>query len=150
MEITLVKFDNEFLNLSSLWLQDDEIRKLIDAAPINSKQQMVWFQGLIKRKDYKIWGVIAGNQKIGVCGLKNINKTEAEYFGYIGEKSFWGKGIGQKILKEILIKANSIRLSKVYLVVLTNNLRAIHSYKKFGFKEDGYSNDKVKMVISVC
>ncbi len=51
---------------------------------------------------------------------------------------------------EIIEKAKSIHLSKVYLFVLNTNLRAINSYKKFGFTEDGFDNGKIKMTISIC
>lgn len=147
MEIKLVKFNYKFLQLSTKWLQDEEILKLIDAPFVKIDEQIKWFKSLDKRDDYKVWGIDFEEIGIGVCGLKNINNIEAEYFGYIGEKELWGKGLGQQILMNILYEAKQLKLIKVNLVVLKDNIRAIKSYKKFGFKEAGIINDKFKMVI---
>ena len=50
--------------------------------------------------DYLIWGYMYNNIPIGVCGLKNINDSSGEYFGYIGNKTMWGQGLG-KLMMEV-------------------------------------------------
>ena len=70
---------------------------------------------------------------IGVCGLKNITKSECEYWGYIGEKKYWGKGLGKQMLASMIKEASNRDIKTVILKVLKTNQRAINLYANFGF-----------------
>ena len=91
--IDFVEYDTTFLNLSWDWLNDPEIKFLTDTPDFSRDQQLSWFEGLKNRSDYKVWGIRIGAERIGVCGLKNITNSSAEYFGYIADKSFWAKDL---------------------------------------------------------
>ena len=80
------------------------------------------------------------NTPIGVMGLKNITQTQAEYWGYIGEIDFWGKGIGKLMLSHATKVATEFNLKKIYLTVLKDNARAIKLYEHFGFTENKEKN----------
>lgn len=134
-EIKAVVFDREFLELSWKWLNNPLIKKLTDTPSFTKTDQMNWFLSLTNRKDYYIWGLELMNKKIGVFGIKNINKKEGEYFGFIGVKELWGKGYGQQVLNLAVIKGAELGLSLIWLKVLTENTLAIRSYLKFGFVE---------------
>lgn len=136
MDIEFVKFDRVYLEISYTWLKDPEISKMIDAPTVTKKGQEDWYGSLPFRKDYYIWGIKKDGQPIGAVGLKNIDyeKGSGEYFGYIGEKQFWGMGIGTKMLVFIKGKAEELGLRSLDLKVNPSNLRAIHLYQKFGFK----------------
>ncbi|EJY8410303.1 GNAT family N-acetyltransferase, partial [Cronobacter sakazakii] len=82
---------------------------------------------------YLIFGIQLGTRKIGVAGLKNIKNDIAEYWGYIGEKDLWGKGIGKIVIEEIECIANKCGVKKLYLKVSELNPRAIKAYHKSGF-----------------
>ncbi|MHC3449062.1 N-acetyltransferase family protein, partial [Pediococcus pentosaceus] len=58
-------------------------------------------------------------------------------FGISVLKEFSGQGIGSMLLAEIINYAKSINLEILELEVRTDNIPAIHLYKKFGFKEYG-------------
>ena len=92
-QIKFVKYNEHFLNKSWDWLNDPEIKKLTLTSDFTKKQQQVFFKSIPTRTDFKIWGVKCGDESIGVVGLKNITSHDAEYFGYIGEKNYWGSGI---------------------------------------------------------
>jgi len=93
--VVLVDYDKTFFELSKDWISDPEINTLIAAGPLPlEEKRLEWYNSLSSRKDYKIKGVLYEGQPIGVCGLKNITDTDAEYWGYIGAKSLWGKGLG--------------------------------------------------------
>ena len=130
MEITFTSFDEGFLAASWNWLQNDELRMLIDAAPVTKEQQKAWFEQLTDRTDYLIWGVNCDHQRIGVCGLKHITANVAEYWGYIGEKKYWGKGIGTVMLRFAEQQACKKKLTKLHLRVLKLNNAAIRLYQK--------------------
>ncbi len=143
--IDLAEFDQDFFRQSMIWLEDEELRSLIDLPAIDYKKSYSWFNSLSSRSDYKVWGIVLSGRKIGVCGIKNINGKEGEYFGYIGEKSYWGKGIGKLILERVFEKYIELDLKRAYLYVLENNIRAIKLYKKYGFIEIKKIGNKIKM-----
>lgn len=129
----LVRFSKEFLTLSWVWLNDEEIKKLTNTPTFSIEEQHAWYMRIDTMKDYLIWGIELESVKIGACGLKNITKTDCEYWGYIGEKKYWGRGIGYRILLLIEGKAEKLGLSSIWLKVLPENQRAISLYKKSGY-----------------
>lgn len=47
---------------------------------------------------------------------------------------YQGKGIGSKLMKSLMSLAKNNHVQKIYLIVLTENTKAIHMYEKYGFK----------------
>lgn len=132
--IEFVKFDIRFLEKSYEWLSDNEIRQLIDSPKISKAEQMCWFQNLPNKKDYYIKGVLVDKKPVGCVGIKHIDITRGEYWGYIGEKSYWGKGIGSLMVTQMIKDANEkFCLKELILKVLISNKRAVGLYKKIGF-----------------
>ncbi len=85
------------------------------------------------------------NEYIGTISLKNINYVDrnAEYAIMI-RKEFWGKDVAKKATYEILDYGfNTLNLYKIYLNVLSINVRAIKFYEKVGFKREGIFRDHV-------
>lgn len=146
IEVQLVSYDQVFLNKSWVWLNDSEIRELTMTPKFSKDQQIQWFNSINEHKDYLIWGIICEKLPIGVCGLKNITENEGEYWGYIGEKSYWGKGIGKIIMNVVINKAKEIKLKKIYLKVNKLNYRAIKLYAKLNFTVIDES-DKIYIMI---
>lgn len=148
--IQLVHFDNQCFELSQEWIADLEISRLIRAQTTTSEQRLTWFKGLPNRTDYKIWGVKFDGVIIGVCGLKNFEgQTTVEYWGYIGIKSLWGKGLGYEMLLEVFEKAKEMGYFSVWLNVSQSNARAIQLYERAGFKLTEVTEDFLKMSISL-
>ena len=142
MMLEIVKYTEEFLPLSWKWLNDSEIKKLTMTSDFSKEDQINFFNSLSSRKNYKIFGIEFDGIKIGACGLKNIEQNRSEYWGYIGEKEYWGKGLGKEILTKMINLAINEKISSVYLKVEKNHYRAIKLYEKFGFvnklEEDNY------------
>lgn len=131
--IKLAEYDRTFLDLSWKWLNDPEIRELTDTGLLTKQRQEEWFLSLTLSEDHKAWGIIYDNVRIGVAGLKNIENERAEYFGYIGERAFWGKGLSKQILDCVFEYARLRKIKMIWLRVLKMNTRAILSYHKYGF-----------------
>jgi RimJ/RimL family protein N-acetyltransferase len=144
MEIELVQYSKIFLELSWKWLNDDEIRRLTNTPVFSKNGQKKWYDALNDRNDYKIWGIDIDGTHIGACGLKKITKFDCEYWGYIGEKDFWGKGIGSSILNSLIGYAKNQKLTSIWLTVTADNQRAIKLYTKFGFEPE--SNDEINLI----
>jgi RimJ/RimL family protein N-acetyltransferase len=136
MDLELVDYDIQTLEKSFEWLNDPEMKLLTETPDINKEAQLAWFKNLPNRSNYIVKSITADTIPIGVSGLKNINKTtkDAEFFGYIGDKNFWGKGIGKWMLNEIELLARLNGLTRIYLNVLFVNFRAVNLYFNQGYK----------------
>jgi RimJ/RimL family protein N-acetyltransferase len=135
MAVTLCAFDAVFLEASWNWLQNKELLKLIDAQVVTQEQQRNWFETLPQRTDYRIWGVLFDGKPVGVTGIKHIKNSTGEYWGYIGDKNYWGKGVGSAMMQSAIAHAISLQLKYLTLKVLHTNQKAIHLYQKNGFTQ---------------
>ena len=145
-KVDLVPFDKRFFYKSRLWLEDEEVNCLTDTGELPAEpDRLKWFESLPSKKDYLIWGVACEEEPIGACGLKNIQGSMAEYWGYIGEKTYWGKGLGTSMLKGVEQKAIELNLDELYLTVLVENDRAIGLYRKNGYFETGRTSNRLTM-----
>ncbi len=134
MDIQIVDYDKGFLNNSWEWLNEYEIKKLTNTPDFTKEDQLRWYQSIQNKQDYLIWGIVADSTPIGVCGLKKITQEDCEYWGYIGEKEYWGKGIGRNIMNLLEEKAKDINLKSIWLQVVQDNNRAIKLYEKSGYQ----------------
>ncbi len=145
MRIKKCEFTENLLSLTYRWLNDTEIKELTNTPDFTQIDQKEWFVKIKNAKDYKIWTVCFNKIPIGIFGIKNIKNNEGEYWGYIGEKAYWGKGIGKWMVDESINFCKVISLSKLYLNVLKSNNRAIGLYKKKGFCIVSSDDKMIKM-----
>ena len=149
MKIEFVHYSEDFLELSWNWLNDPEIKILTQTPDLTKKQQKEWFLKLKNNTNYRVWGVTADRKPIGAAGLKNITTVDCEYFGYIGEKDYWGLGIGKIILKETILIAKRLGKKEVWLAVIKSNDRAIKLYTKHGFRVERQDENEFQMRINI-
>ncbi|BCV44442.1 GNAT family N-acetyltransferase [Shewanella algae] len=133
-KITLDFYSKAFLDASWKWLNDTEIKKLVSAGSFTKEQQLDFYSSLSSREDYRIWGLSFDGVPIGVVGLKGISGHSAEYFGYIGEKAYWNKGLSKNIFESLESKLEVMQINKIWLKVSNENLRAIAAYQKNKFE----------------
>jgi len=77
---------------------------------------------------------------IGHIGLYNINLKvrSAEYAILIGNNEYLGKGVGRQVTDLILNYGfNKLKLNRIYLSLISENLPAYNLYLKMGFKKEG-------------
>ncbi len=78
---------------------------------------------------------------IGTANYSTYSKERLRHRGEFGIcvlKKYWNNGIGQMLLEKILYFAKeSAKSDIVSLEVRSDNLSAIHLYKKFGFEKVG-------------
>lgn len=132
----LVPFDKLYLAKSYNWLNEPEIQALTDGPiGVTCEEQERWFALIQNDTTYQIWGIEYQGVPIGACGIKHINYEQkiGEYWGYIGEKKYWGNK-GKLIFENIYIKARELNIETLTLSVLKSNIRAIRLYEKEGFK----------------
>lgn len=147
--IKLEEYSEVYLELSWEWLNDKDIKALTNTPQFSKESQNVWFESLKNKTNYKIWGVSYDNIPIGVFGIKNIDTEDkvGEYWGYIGRKEYWGKGLGKQILLNLLnVAKDDLFLENIVLKVLIDNEVAINLYKKVGFNEVSRQDGLINMV----
>jgi len=143
--VVLERFNECYLNTSYQWLKDPETRLLMDVPDFSRNFQHFWFKSLPERYGYLIWGVSYNGKRIGCCGLKNLSFCAAEFWGFIGEKSYWGMGVGKAMLKKCINIAIELKLSRIYLKVIPENKRALNLYSRLDFKIYDKDEDYIYM-----
>jgi RimJ/RimL family protein N-acetyltransferase len=73
--------------------------------------------------------------------LKGIAGGAGEYWGYIGDKSCWGRGIGTEMVRFIESEARARDLNRLWLQVWQGNPRARALYERLGFRTERETGD---------
>jgi RimJ/RimL family protein N-acetyltransferase len=146
MRLVLAPYDRSFLDLSWAWLHDDEIKTLTMTPDFSRADQERFYTSLASRTDYHLWGVLlAPDRPIGVAGIKNVRSNRGEYWGYLGAKDCWGRGLGGEMLSLVEVEARKLGLTRLELVVAPNNERAIALYRKSGYRQLSSGREAILM-----
>ena len=133
----MVPFDRTYLDLSWDWLRDPETRALTMTPEFTREQQLGFFQTLPSRTDYHIWGVaLEDGTPIGAGGIKQVHGSTGEFWCYIGDKGWWGRGIGPQILQLCEKQARGLGLDTLTMIAADDNERSIRAFEKMGFERD--------------
>jgi len=90
----------------------------------------------------EVEGKIVGFARIQGNTLSRF-RHKAE-FGICILKDYWGYGIGQVLLENILMWADSAGIKKISLTVIETNVKAIELYRRYDFVEEGLLiNDRI-------
>lgn len=141
--VRLAVFDPEKdAEIMTIWNRDSEFSRLLSAGPANQwtpKQIKEWFE---KEKDGFPFSIrtLSDDRMIGQIELDGVDwGARHGWVGIgVGEREFWGKGYGTDALQILLRYAfNELNLNRVNLTVFEYNERAVKSYLKCGFVEEG-------------
>jgi RimJ/RimL family protein N-acetyltransferase len=131
------------------WLADEETRSYISLhLPFSQMQEERWYDENLNAREEQAWAIDAQPQTLGMgpwehlgsCGLFKINwrSRHAEAGILIGAREFWGRGYGTDALHTLIQWGfYTLNLNRIYLRVYEDNRRAIRSYQKLGFVEEG-------------
>jgi RimJ/RimL family protein N-acetyltransferase/glycosyltransferase involved in cell wall biosynthesis len=141
----------EDADISWKWRNDPEVWAQTGNKPdksITLDIEIDWIKKVIRDEGTKRFAITVDNQYVGNVQLTDINDSEGQFHIFIGEKSFWGKGVASQATYQILNYAKEIlKLTEVYLYVKKSNLSAVRVYKKNSFVEQDEQNDeKIKMI----
>ncbi len=124
------------------WLNDEDVMQGIATSGYNIEKLTQYVNEKIKNKSIAFFAICDNitNQHIGNVKIDFFDeKTNISEIGLlIGNKNYWGKGIGYEACKlAINYGFNTMNLRKIYLAVYENNLNAKKIYDKLGFKLEG-------------
>jgi len=122
------------------WWQDKDLIRLTSGIfePSAEKLRKYFLAMISLKKDYHFVIETEKGKIIGHLALNHKNKNRVEPQIVIGEKKYWGKGIGAQTLRQAVgLAFNKLGYREIYLEVRPNNLRAVNLYKSCGFKKIG-------------
>lgn len=97
---------------------------------INSSSKTVSF-GICSKSNDQLIGYA------GVSGISTLNRS-GEYFILIGEKEYWGQGVGTEVTRVVTDYAiQTLGLHRVQLTASSRNVGAIKVYEKAGYVHEG-------------
>ncbi len=125
------------------WINDPaNWRGLMHRGPVNSCREREWIETVGRDgKDY-VFGVVVreGDRLIGATGLHSVQSVarKATFGINIGDRAFQNKGYGTEATLLCLRYAfEELNLNRVDLEVFAGNWRAIRTYQKVGFVQEG-------------
>lgn len=129
-------------NTPSIWVN------FFNKFPLSLAKQKEWFERLLEDSTRMLFMICSTeeNKSLGTIGLDHIdfsNQT-AEYGNIlIGDQESAGKGYASEATRIILTYCFlRLNINKVYLKVLTENIKAIELYEKNGFVREGVLRDE--------
>ncbi len=129
------------------WMHDSEVTKNYrrNFSTITKDVALNFIENSFTPENQHFAIVDDADNYLGTISLKNICELDrhAEY-AIVTNRKAWGTGVARKATEEILKYAfETLRLHKIYLTVLVENVRANKFYKKCGFELEGTLRDHV-------
>ena len=118
-------------------------RYLAQMRPFSVVEERAWLDSAMRNDDPAAVRFVietSDGEYAGSTGLKNIDtrNRSAEAGIVIGRPEDWGRGVGTEAMQLLLRHAfEEMNLHRVLLRVFTFNERALRSYVKIGFVEEG-------------
>ena len=139
MSIKLRKIKKSDIEYFLRWWKDKDIIKLTSGFYEKSNEVLTnYFLNIFKNTKDHHYIIQYGRKVIGHVALnhKSINTFEIQIV--IGEKKYWGKGLGSETIKIAVKRAfEKLEYTKAYLEVRPDNFRAIKAYESCGFLKKG-------------
>jgi aminoglycoside 6'-N-acetyltransferase len=141
------------------WLNDQRVLEFYEEPPSSLDKVKEKYGPRIEGKHYVIPCIVEyKKQPLGYIQYYEIPEDDLKKYGFtsnqniygidqfIGETKLWGKGIGTSMILMMLNFLKSKGASKVVLEVKKNNIRAMKSYMKCGFKKTKEMTDELYLM----
>lgn len=129
------------------WRNSDFVNKrFLYRAQFTPESHNNWMKNMVETKKVYQFIINCDGKDVGSIYLRDVDiqNKKAEYGVFIGEKDYLGKGVGTAATKLILDFAfTELKLHKVFLRVLSDNVGAVKSYEKSGFVQEGFFKDEI-------
>lgn len=152
MEIKIRPLVEDDAYTSVRWRNDPEVFKYTGNTydhEITLESELNWIKRVIANPhDYRC-AILVDGQYVGNIYLTDIDNGHADYHIFLGNKSFWGKGVAKEASKQIINYAFAIlRLNEIRLKVKKQNLRAFQLYKSLGFSLRSSNGEWNEMILT--
>ncbi|PJE69615.1 MAG: hypothetical protein COU98_01105 [Candidatus Staskawiczbacteria bacterium CG10_big_fil_rev_8_21_14_0_10_38_10] len=134
-KIALRKINPSDKKYFAKWWIDKELIKLTSGIlrTVSDKKVEKYFSMMLASKRDHYFIILVKEKVVGHISLMKRARNWYETQIVIGEKNYWNKGIGTRVIQSLLKKAKRLGIGKIYLEVRPANVRAIRAYGKCGF-----------------
>lgn len=140
----LEKLSSEHLSQKYVdWMNNTQVNQFLESGGNYTLSILKDFLVDVSNQDIFFWAIKdkLNNKHIGNIKIDPINFKHGwgEYGILIGDKSYWGKGVGFEVSRAVIdfCFEGNLKLRKINLGVRAENLGAINLYKKLGFQIEG-------------
>lgn len=127
------------------YINDPEVKRNLVIGvpfPLRLEDEEKFFENISAAKDTYSFAIetLDGSNYIGGCGMNQVDwKNRYAVVGiFIGDEQYRGKGYGSDAMRILLrFIFDEMNMNRVKLFVFSFNQRAIKSYLKCGFKQEG-------------
>lgn len=141
MQVSIRKFEKKDIKNKVKWINNPLNNTYLHyEIPLEIEKTEKWFKENKNREDRYDAIIEVDNTPVGLIGLLSIDRInkKAEYYVTLGERDYLGKGIAAKASRILLNYAfQQLELNRIYLYTETDNLAAVKSYERIGFKREG-------------
>ena len=137
--LTLEHLSQEYVD----WMNDNQVNQFLESGGNYTLDMLKDFLTDVSNQDIYFWAVMDkfNDKHIGNIKIDPINFKHGwgEYGILIGDKTYWGKGVGFEVSKAVIDYCfeGNLKLRKINLGVRAENKGAIALYKKLGFEIEG-------------
>jgi RimJ/RimL family protein N-acetyltransferase len=133
-------------NIPDLWIHT----KFTATREITLGDELDWIRKVTADESSRRFAILADGVYVGNIYLTDIHKAVGEYHIFIGEKSYWGKGIAREASNLLISYAqDQLHLKAIELGVKEDNVAAFRLYKSLGFKligeDKGFTRMRLKL-----
>lgn len=151
MNVFIRKLKVEDAEVSWRWRNDPEIWKLSGRKwnnTVTKEIEAAWIEKVMTNVNEVRFAICV--EEGHNVQLTNIGQNKAEYHIFIGDKTYWGKGVASLATGLLLDYARKkLQLEKIYLVVHKNNKVTQALYRKHGFKDNSIVDGFINMEIDL-
>ena len=130
------------------WLNDHEVNEYLETRQSTIHDLTAYIQKQIDDPNSIFVGIFDKTNDIHIGNIKlepiDWQKKKAIFGILVGNKSYWGRGIGTEATQLIVRYAfATVGLEEIELGVIAENKRAIRSYEKAGFAQTGVRKNAI-------
>ena len=137
------------------WRNDPAIWEYTGSRPdmlVDEATERTWIEQVLAQTDSMRYAICdeTTDEYIGNVQITHIKNGVGEFHIFIGNKDYWGRGVGSQATRLMLQEAFAAGLTAVYLHVHSQNKAAVAIYERCGFVHTSVDGDMIRMDIGIA
>ncbi|HYY55586.1 MAG TPA: GNAT family protein [Candidatus Dormibacteraeota bacterium] len=130
------------------WLADVEVSRMLGYLQIafSEAQETDWLKKLAENQNGVFWVIEVDGKPVGTSGIRDIDwkNQHGESGTLIGEREYWGKGIGTEQARlRTRFAFRELNLIKLKSAAFAENVASLRMSKRVGYREVGVERREV-------